>query len=339
MSTENAALMYEAGQTAVAITALTDAGDHKTFNSTARIWSMKSGKAPVVKINGLLAGGLVTPADSGTSDKIDVAWARANIAGAVVDVNASTDLTVTRGLSTDTHIINSLTINSSGAFAVIAGTDGPSFSTSRGAAGGPPWIPTGSIEIAQIKLTSITAAAVTEDEIDQTVGVSQELADEISSIVMPCRVANTILGYAGVDMVSAFSAIHSDDAGSTVKCRKVYASYYTVSFATLQQVSDVKIPETTHSLSSTPYYGGAVASISPSRTQASFTAYLSNGIADPLIALKNSRLWFKFFPDQDDTDYHLFNGTLGLSRAYPASGAISAACTISCNDAAEEVRG
>lgn len=338
-NTENAALQYEAGQTAVPMTALTDAGDHKTFNSTARLWSMKSGKAPAVKINGLLAGAQVVPAISAATDKVDAGWARAQVAGAAVEVAGETDLEITRGAATDTHIINSITITAAGAFAVVAGTDHTAFSAMRGAPGGPPWIPTGSIEVAQVKLTSVTPAVITAAEIVQTRGDSVEFADDIPYYIKSSRVANNILGYAGVDATAAFPAIHSDDAGSTVKCRKVYASYNSVSFATLQDISDVKIPETTHSLSSTPKYGGAIGTLSSALSQAGFTAFLSNGIADPLIFLKNQRLWFKFFPDQDDTDYHLFNGTLGLSRNYPATGAITAACTISAPSASDEVRG
>ena len=59
---ENAKLQYEAGQNAVAMSALTDSGDQTEFTSAATLWSGRSGYAPVVRPNGLLTCGAITPA-------------------------------------------------------------------------------------------------------------------------------------------------------------------------------------------------------------------------------------------------------------------------------------
>ena len=59
---ENAKLEYEAGQAAVAMSALTDSGGATVFTSAAATWSGRSGYAPVVRPDGLLTGGAITPA-------------------------------------------------------------------------------------------------------------------------------------------------------------------------------------------------------------------------------------------------------------------------------------
>ena len=55
------AVYYEAAQTAVAATALTDSGDAKTFKSAVNFWSGRSGYTPTILPNGLIAGCVVTP--------------------------------------------------------------------------------------------------------------------------------------------------------------------------------------------------------------------------------------------------------------------------------------
>jgi len=126
---------------------------------------------------GRISGGAVTP--SVQADKVDVAALTAMLGSLVVSVDAATGLTVTRP-ETDVAKINSVIVTGAGALAVVAGADGvpgepgeegeedaPSaFSLVRGAAGGPPSLPTGSIEIAQIRLTTaapgvIEAGAIT----------------------------------------------------------------------------------------------------------------------------------------------------------------------------------
>src|SRR5210317_1267247 len=174
---ENAQLEYEGGQTAVAMGALSDAGDLQTFTSPATLWSGRSGFAPVIRPDGVLTGGLVTVAISGSNDLVDVAALTCNLAGIVTSVSADSDVSCTRP-ATAVSKVNSITIDNAGAVAVVVGTDGSTtaFSETRGAAGGPPFIPTDSIEIAQVRFTSDTAAAVTESEVLQTIGLHRESA-------------------------------------------------------------------------------------------------------------------------------------------------------------------
>lgn len=320
---ENAKLEYEAGQNAVAMSALTDSGDQTTFESAANLWSARSGYTAVVRPNGLLTGGAVTV--HADNDKVSIAALTCNLAGVVTSVGAGT-LTVTRGVSTDTHNITSLTINSSGALAAVAGTDGTAFVETRGAAGGPPYIPVGSIEIGQVRTTSVTAAALAQSEVFSVVGTHVERAD------YPLYNINTDEGT--VTFLAALPEIHTGDLP-----KKVYASYASPIFSEISLASDFRPPETSHSVTSTQIYGTTLGSTSQTLNQGGFTAYLEDGVSDALVTLKDQTLWFRFYPDKYKTPYLLCQGKLGISRTYPAGDNIQAACTISASSAAAEVAG
>lgn len=323
-SAENAKLEYEAGQTFVSMSALTDSGDHTVFTSTADQFSRKSGFAPAIRPNGLITGGAVIPAVSTTNDKVDVAALSCYLQGVKTSVSAATDVSITRGLTTDTHNITSITVNSGGAIAAVSGTDGTAFSETRGAAGGPPLIAATSIEIAQVRTTSVTAGVIDSAEIYQVVGVHQERYD------YPLWDVNYAEGT--VEFNSALPVIHTGPVA-----KKVYASYAEPIFAEVSLASDFVPPETTHSVSSTQIYNTTIGSTSSSLGQGSFTAYLTDGVGDALVSLKNETLWFKFSPDRYQTPYMLVQGKLGISRTFPAAGQVQAKCTISADQAATEV--
>lgn len=322
---ENAKLQYEAGQTSTSMTTLTNSGDETTFTSSASLWSKRSGYAPVVRPNGLLTGGAVTPATAATNNTVDVAALTLNLNGVVTSVAAVSATSITRP-ATAVSKVNSITVNSSGAVAVVAGTDGSTtaFSETRGAAGGPPLIPVDSVEIAQVRVTSNTAAVITAAQIFSVVGTHTERAD------YPLFDINYSAG--SVTFLAALPEIHT---GPTPK--RVYASFAAPIFSDVQLASDFVPPETTHSLTSTQVYGTTLGSTASTLNQGTFTAYLQDGVADGLVQLKNQDLWFKFFPDRYKSPYLLTQGKLGVSRTFPAGDNIQAACTISATERATEV--
>jgi len=326
---ENAKLQYEAGQTSYAMSALSDSGDNTTFTGSASFWSRRSGYAPVVRPNGLITGGEVTPAASGTNNMVDVAAGTAYINGALVTFSADTDVEITRATSTDTHMINSITVTSAGAVAAVTGTDHASaFSETRAADGGPPLIATTSIEIAQVRTTSFTAAAITAAEIFSVVGTHTERYD------YPLWEVNYGDGStnAGVTFTDALPDIHT---GTVPK--GVYASYADPIFANVQKSVDFVPPENSHTVNSTQIYGQTLGSTSTSLNQGSFTAYLEDGVDDALVSLKDEFLWFRFYPDRTQSPYILCHGKLGVTRSFPAGDSISAACTINAEEIGSEV--
>lgn len=319
---ENAKLQYEAGQSSAAMAALTNSGDETTFTSAASLWSGRSGYAPTVRPNGVLTGFAVTTHAS--NNTVAVAAGTLNLNGVVTSVGAGTG-TITRPASAVAKVC-SVTINSSGSIAVVAGTDGSdgNFSETRAAAGGPPLIPVDSVELAQVRVTSDTAAVVDSAEIFQVVGLHLERAD------FPLYDIN--YGDGSITFLDALPEIHT---GPTPK--KTFASYASPIFADVALASDFVPPETSHSVSSTQVYGTTLGSTSSTLGQGSFTAYLQDGVADALVTLKNETLWFKFYPDRYKSPYLLTQGKLGISRTFPAGDAMQASCTISASEAATEV--
>lgn len=321
---ERAKLQYEAGQTPYAMAALTDSGDHTIFTSAASPWSARSGYTSVIRPNGLITGGAITPAASGTDNLVDVAAGSAYIGGALVTWSADTDVAASRAVTTDTHRITSITVTAAGAVAAVAGVDHTAFSETRAANGGPPLIATTSIEIGQVRLSATADAAVTASEIFTTVGTHLERYD------YPIYEADN---YAGtVTFVAALPLIHT---GAVPKV--VSASYSTPVFADVSKASDFVPPENSYTVSSQQIYGRTLGSTAAALQAGSFTAYLEDGISDGLVSQTGQVLWFKFFPDQYKASYILSQGQLGIARTYPAGASISAKCTIAAEDMATSV--
>lgn len=319
---QNARLDYEAAQTLYAMAALTDSGDHTTFSSAADYWSQKSGYTPDIKPNGILTGGVMTPT-AGENNKVDVAALTLNLNGVETAVAGSSGVSITRGVSTDTHNITSITVNAAGSVVAVSGTDGTAFSETRGAAGGPPLIAVDSVEIGQVRTTSVTAAEVTESEIRQIAGTHQERAS------YPSYTADPLTG--SLTFVSALPLIHT---GGVAK--KVFAEVYEPDFAEVVDATSFVPPETTHSISSTTVYKRAIGAVSSSLNQGSFSAMLSDGVTDPLVTLKNEKLFFRFYPDENKSAHLLCVGTLGLARTFPADNLIQGNFTINAEYAATE---
>lgn len=318
---ENAKLDYEAGQNAVTMTLLTDSGDRTTFTSAATLWSQRNGFTPVVRPNGLLTGGAVTT--NATDDTVSVAALTLNLNGVVTTVNAGT-ATISRGATTNICRITSITINSSGSIAAVAGTAHTAFSETRAASGGPPLIPVDSVEIAQVRVGATAAAVVASAEIFQVPGLHTERAD------FPLFTINYASG--SVTMLAELPASHTGPVA-----KRVYASYASPIFAQVSLASDFVPPENSHSVTSTQIYGTTLGATSTTLGQGTFTAFLESGVTDALVTLKDNVLWFRFYPDRYKSPYILCQGKLGISRTFPAGDNIQAACTINAASAASEV--
>ena len=318
----NPIIRYEAGQTAYPFEALTDSGDHAVFAASFSPISNAAGAEAVVAPYGLLTGGAITP--SATNNVVNVAALTASMAGVsgadadgVLAVAGGT-VTITRPATAVSKVI-SITVDSTGALVAVAGTDGSTtaFVETRGAAGGPPLIPVGSIEIGQVRGTSNTAAPVTAGQIYAVDGLHTERAS------YPVYSLNYATGE--VEFAEALPLIHTGNLP-----KKVYLRGATPLFAPIPQTSDWVPAESTYSITSTDTYDGPVGSASSSLGQASFNAILKDGITDAFLAKKGQNIWAEFRPDRDKTiPRQLTQGVLGINRTFPAGGgSFSAACTI-----------
>ena len=319
----NAGVFYESGQVQQAFAQMTDAGAHTVYTLATKPWSNVPGYEYVIAPYGLLTGGAVTTAAVVANNTVDVAALTAMMPTAtgasattgVLSVGASTSLTVARGGSA--YVISSITVTSAGAIAVVAGTAGAGpFVETRGAANGPPFIPVGSIEIAQVRYTSLTAAAVLPTEIFAVVGTHCEMSNQ------PVWSEDPMNGK--ITFAAALPVIHT---GSVAKA--VYARVATPIFAEIPHAKDWVPAETTNSVSSDLYYDGAIGKVSSSLGQAAFSVAMGDGLTDGLLAKKGQKLIFKFMPDKNKTPYQLTQGLFGVARTFAVGANPVAACTVS----------
>lgn len=326
---KNAVVQIETGRNFHAMAQMADSGDGKVFTiAGGTIFSGKSGYEPSVLPNGVVTGYNLLSASASTNNVVKVAAFTANSKGVTQTVTATT-ATITRP-ATNVAKINSITMASDGSIAVSAGTDGASavFSETRGAAGGPPLIPDESVEIGQVRVASSSDALITADQIKQVPGTHVEYATDpgytVNNIGEGNKATNPAKKNAFVEFYSALPSIH--DSGR----KPVYISYYEPLFANVAIAKDFVPAENTHSLSSEEFYGGqSIGSVSSSLGQATFTAVLTDGVNDALVAEKNEIVTSKFFPDRLKSAYLLQQGILGLSRSFPVDGQIQAAATLS----------
>lgn len=311
---EQALIQYEAGQTVSPQTALTNSGDNVTFTSGVSPWSGVSGFEPDVRPDGLLTGGGITATLN--NDEVSAAAATVYLAGASVNVAADATLTVSRGTAPNENIVNSITVDSAGTYVVVAGTAGAAASLTRGAAGGPPFIPVGDIEVGQVILTSETVAVVLSSEIQSINGLSREESAN------PGWTTDSVSG-----QISFFSALPLIHTGSVPK--GVFSSFATPIFADIAKSSDFVPSDESVTITSTQIYGTTLGSSSKAIANASFTLYGENGITDPVITLaaEGANIWTKFFQDRLKAPYVLTQGVLGMTRAFPAGDNITASMT------------
>lgn len=318
---ENAKLEYEAGQNAFAMQALTDSGDQTVFTSAASFFSRRNGFEPTVKPDGVLTGGEITPSGQ---DQVSVAALTLNLAGLEVAVSTGT-ASVSRPLS-NVSKVTSIVVDATGSIDTVSGLDGSNtaFSETRGDAGGPPFIPVGEVEIGQVRVTSSNSSNISASEVFQVVGLHQERAD--------FPIYNVDYSAGEIEFIGPIAAIHT---GSEPK--GVFASFHSPIFAEISLASDFVPPETTHTVNSTQIYGTTLGNTTSTLNQGTFTAFLENGVNDPLVTLKNEILWFRFFPSRYSSGNILTQGKLGVARTFPADDNIQASCTINAEQSATEV--
>lgn len=334
----NQEIAYESAQTSVAFAAMTPDSARTVFTATSKPWSgivITSGVEPyVVAPYGLMTGGEVTPgAVAGNVASAALTAMMPGVSGAdattgALTVAEKTDLTITLNTVTNTPFrIDSVTVSDAGAIALVSGTPHASaFNETRGSAGGPPSVPLGAIEIAQVRRNfahADTNRAVTTAEIFAVPGTHQERYD------YPVWNTDPINGQ--ITMVSALPLIHGATAtAASTAGKKVYARYATPLYAPISRVKDYVPAETSNSTSSEAFYDNVtVGSFTSSLGQASFTASLGDGVTDALLAKVGQTLLFRFKPDKNRTANIVTQGVLGVARTFGVGASPSAAFTIS----------
>ena len=326
----NALIQIETGRDAVVGQVMVDSGDGKVFTVTNYpLFSGRAGYEPDVKPNGIVTGSNLLSPGSG-NDEVDTEAFTAYSKG-VLQSPAATDgtITITRP-ATDVAKINSVVMESDGSLDVVAGTDGATttFSETRGAAGGPPLIPVEAVELGQVRVTTSAAGIITAAQIKQVPTVHNEYSNSpaftINNIGQGKNATVAAKENAYVEFYSAIPAIHT---GSVRK--PVYIDFYAPLLGPLAVTRDFTPVENTHSVSSEQYYGNqAIASRSSSIGQGGFTVVLEDGVNDIIMNERDQVATVKFFPDANKSAYILQQGTIGIARAFPVDGQMTASVTM-----------
>ena len=319
----NAQIQYESAQNLKAFAALVDSGDHIVFTPIFDIMSGRSGYEPDIRPDGIISGIDILSAGSGNNEVDNIAFT-AWLAGALKEVSATT-VSVTRA-SSQTHVINSIILTGT-TLSAVKGSESTGFSTTRGAAGGPPYIAVGSIEVGQIKTTSQTPAALTSSEIFQTPGTHQERADyplyrRPQNLGYGVLASSTSRTNAHIEFYSALSLCHTGDL-----CRGVYLKYYTPTFTAIES-NGFTPADKQSSQSYAQRYDKMLGYKTDNLRSAAFRAELTDGVSDALIALDGEMLIFKTFPDSSSSPFMLTMGILRFDSSFPQTGPISTGCTV-----------
>jgi hypothetical protein len=331
-------LQVEVARSAVDYTAMTDSGDHKIFNvSGVSIFSGYEGAAPEVRPDGIESGiNLLTP-NTGTNDSVSVAAFTAFLAGERYTVSAqNVDISGNRPATAVAKVL-SVCLDSDGAtLNVEAGTDGATttFSATRGAAGGPPEIPAGDIELGQVRLTSDTAGAVTASEIKQVPNQHADFAYVPAFSVNNIGDGNGATSGAQKNAYLSFSAALNENHASDA-AKAVYISYSSPTLADVEKCRDFVPIETTHSAATEEHYDGTETTTSSSTSQGSFSAIMTDNVNDQLVAQKNKTLIFKFKTDENKSAYILTQAKMAIARTNPVSGALVMSATLTGNPSVE----
>lgn len=309
--------------------------DGQLFSSTNAPWSDAEGSEAVIKVSGVLTGALVSV--SATANQVSVSagtarmpWVTGADANGDIAVDANAALAITRGASTDTHIVNAIVINASGDYDIVPGIAHTEHVATRGEPGGPPYVPVNEILVAELYLTTIASAVVLPSEIRQAPGVNRELS------YLP--VYQTHLATGEIKFASQLQMIHTGDTP-----RYVHVSGAVPLFAAIPWVTDWQPAESTYSVDSTMTFDGPLGSSTQSMGEASFNALFRNAVdrlTAPLNDLVGQNLWFRYKPSKNRAyPYQLTQGRLSLSGAIPAEGEITVACTIAPQERSLTIQG
>ena len=316
----DALVEVESSGTPISGQQLTANVDRTRFESNDGLWSRRAGSEPAVLPDGLINGGEIVA--TAANNQVSVTASMVNLSGLERAVTANNALTVARPI-TDPVLIHSITVNSSGDYEVVSGSEGTTITETRGATGGPPFIPVGSIEVGQVRLNGTAAAPVSAAEIFTAPGIHRARFD------FPAFNIDFLEG--AVDFSSELPQIH---VGNETK--QVFASYTTAVFTALPNASNFVPAEESVSVNSEQVYGNTVASTNVTLNQGSFDVLLNNGLTDLIVQLRGQNLWFRFRQSRFQPANYVVQGILGIARQFPADNNISSSCTISPEVAGQE---
>ena len=322
-------IRYESA-TATRSELLADSGDQQTFVGSDDIWSIDSGKSPVIRPDGIVSGvNILTP--HATQNMFSIAGFTAYVGGELVEPLVTSETTARA--TTDTHVINSVQMDNTGAITVVKGEEGTAFDmTGRGGDGQPPYIAVGSIEIGMIRTSAQASAVLEASEILQSASDGTQERSDYPAYYAPSTLGLGIAAttaaekHAHVKFVATLPASHT---GNLVK--GVHATVHVPVFADVEESEGWAPAETSPSVSSKTLYRKVTGSASSSLGTAGFTLYWNDPSSHPLRALDEHTLTFLVHADVDETPYCLTQGLIGFASTNPTEDDMGATVTIAAS--------
>jgi len=321
---------YSMGALSTVSTPEEDVG--KIWTTSATYISDQKNLQPIVRIDGVISGLVISPTSN--YNEVVVSPGSAYIKGTKVTLASATAASnIPRPLVSGNVLITAITIDANGSINQRDGTEG-SAGGSRGAAGGPPFIPIDEVLVGYVNATYYAgsasgAQAVASSEVDNE---SKERTFVPSYKVLyhdgeGDRDNATNAG--AIELATALTKTHAQTAdGPGTHYRNVYASYNAASFEELGEVMDLSFDESVEVITSRAYGDKAdrKRETVPSWT-GSFSVYVDR-VQDVMNYVKNSTRWMKFYPDDDETEHWVARGILSVSRTFPVSDNMTASVSI-----------
>lgn len=318
-SGKDAKVLVELGFTNYSMSALSSVSSpsdvvNKRFVTSATFMSPVTD--PVVRLDGVRTGCKVSV--STTVNAIEVAAGTYYLKGSSYSLAATTVTSISRPTSSGNVIVTALSVDSSGTVNKTAGSEGTPSST-RGAAGGPPYIPVDQVLIGYVnaEYTSVSGGAVFgTSEIDDE---SKEYYD--------------IPGYqfkwyepdyekkGCIEFYTALETIHNNSADGTGDdvTRNVYASYHDANFEEIPDARDASLSEDMSTIAGRSYGDSyAEKSLDVPEWGGSVDVFWSD-VDDIFDKIKNTKRWVKVYPDRDNDRYYAGVAIMKISRTVPVS--------------------
>lgn len=283
---------------------------------------------PDVRLDGVTSGLILSA--SASADAVDYSAGAVFVKGDEVTVAAGTVSSLSRPTVDGNVLQNAIMVDENGSVAAVAGTEGATSNT-RGAAGGPPFLDSDKVLLGYVILSYVAAtggAVLIADEIDTS---SKERSD-IPGYRLLYHDGQDERNPNGsnegcVQFTSALDAIHNDaddptGATGSAITRNVYMSWRSPQFEEIPDCMDVTKNETMDTINTRAYgdtYEEKETNV-PSWT-ASFSYYWSK-VNDIIDVVKNTKRFFKFYPDRDSASHWLGVAVVTSNHSVPVGGAL-----------------
>jgi len=303
----------------------------KKFATSATYISDQEDLQPQVRLDGVITGFVITPGSS--NNQVQVSAGELYLAGVSISVTAVDVDDIIRPLVSGQVRVTALTVDSSGNINKTRGTEG-STSATRGAAGGPPFLP-----INEILIGYITASYYQGSASGATTITTAEINSESKerSFIPSAKIIyhdGDSNNYAGenvgvVELGTVLPLIHAAVvAGPGTNRRRVYAQYHDAEFEEIPDSKDYSFNDDIGTVKSKAYQDLAEET---SLTTPMWSGAGSNyweDIDDLLELIKNTKRWVKFYPDKDETAHKSGRAVIKVSKTMPLEDTMSASITL-----------